>query len=305
MIYQNGKKIGSIKVIESAYMGASKKFKASKGLSLQPLKSVTITQNGTTNVVPDEGFDGMQSVDVNVEVPVPKEPYVLESYDSKCNLIHAKLAGNFSSVRSAMFSGCQSLQSVELPETIVKIMSSAFRDCSVLELESLPSKVGYIGEYGFFRCDKLNLKTLPSGISYIEREAFERCEVLDIELPNNISKIGYFAFARCPNLKLNKLPENTTYINICAFSNCENLQITSIPAKLSRLDRGAFYGCTKLSQITFMGTTNASDNTFGNCPNLSEIRVPWSEGEVANAPWGATNATIIYNYTEPETETEE
>ena len=57
MIYQNGKKIGSIKVIESAYMGASKKFKASKGLSLQPLKTVTITQNGTTNVVPDEGFD--------------------------------------------------------------------------------------------------------------------------------------------------------------------------------------------------------------------------------------------------------
>lgn len=37
-------------------------------VSLQPLKSVTITQNGTTNVVPDEGFDGMQSVDVKVNV---------------------------------------------------------------------------------------------------------------------------------------------------------------------------------------------------------------------------------------------
>lgn len=37
-------------------------------VSLQPLKSVTITTNGTTNVVPDEGFDGMQSVDVRVQV---------------------------------------------------------------------------------------------------------------------------------------------------------------------------------------------------------------------------------------------
>lgn len=37
-------------------------------VSLQPLKSVTITTNGTTNVVPDEGFDGMQSVDVKVNV---------------------------------------------------------------------------------------------------------------------------------------------------------------------------------------------------------------------------------------------
>lgn len=35
-------------------------------VNLQTSKSVTITQNGTTNVVPDEGFDGMQSVDVNV-----------------------------------------------------------------------------------------------------------------------------------------------------------------------------------------------------------------------------------------------
>jgi hypothetical protein len=25
--------------------------------------------------------------------------------------------------------------------------------------------------------------------------------------------------------------------------------------------------------------------------------VPWAEGAVANAPWGATNATINYNYT--------
>lgn len=25
--------------------------------------------------------------------------------------------------------------------------------------------------------------------------------------------------------------------------------------------------------------------------------VPWAEGAVTNAPWGATNATINYNYT--------
>lgn len=42
-------------------------------VSLQPIKYVTITQNGTTNVVPDEGFDGMQSVDVWVSVPDPYE----------------------------------------------------------------------------------------------------------------------------------------------------------------------------------------------------------------------------------------
>jgi hypothetical protein len=32
--------------------------------------------------------------------------------------------------------------------------------------------------------------------------------------------------------------------------------------------------------------------------NLMTINVPWSEGEVINAPWGASNATINYNYVE-------
>ena len=39
------------------------------------------------------------------------------------------------------------------------------------------------------------------------------------------------------------------------------------------------------------------DYAFKNCTALTTINVPWSEGEVASAPWGATNATINYNYT--------
>ena len=31
--------------------------------------------------------------------------------------------------------------------------------------------------------------------------------------------------------------------------------------------------------------------------NLTTINVPWLEGEVANALWEVTNATINYNYT--------
>jgi hypothetical protein len=48
--------------------------------------------------------------------------------------------------------------------------------------------------------------------------------------------------------------------------------------------------------MTFKGTpTNIATDAFYNCRNLLDIYVPWAEGEVANAPWGATNATIHYN----------
>lgn len=47
------------------------------------------------------------------------------------------------------------------------------------------------------------------------------------------------------------------------------------------------------------GITNIGDSAFSGCTSLAltTINVPWADGAVANAPWGATNATITYGYT--------
>jgi len=51
--------------------------------------------------------------------------------------------------------------------------------------------------------------------------------------------------------------------------------------------------------LTFEGTPSfIASNAFSNCTKLRTINVPWAEGKVANAPWGATKATINYNYVE-------
>jgi hypothetical protein len=53
-----------------------------------------------------------------------------------------------------------------------------------------------------------------------------------------------------------------------------------------------------LVSLTFEGTPESIANAaFVACDNLTTINVPWAEGAVANAPWGATNATITYGYT--------
>ena len=71
-----------------------------------------------------------------------------------------------------------------------------------------------------------------------------------------------------------------------------------LPAELLTIDTNAFYNCSGLTAITFKSKPSTfSASAFTGCTNLLTINVPWAEGEVADAPWGATNATINYNYT--------
>lgn len=118
-------------------------------------------------------------------------------------------------------------------------------------------------------------------------------------LPSGITSIGDQAFYYCTNLALTSLPSGVTSIGESAFGKCTSLALTSLPSGLTSISGYAFEGCTGLTSITFEGTpTSISSTAFDRCTNLTSIKVPWAEGAVANAPWGATHATITYNYTE-------
>ena len=112
------------------------------------------------------------------------------------------------------------------------------------------------------------------------------------------TKIRDNLFAGCLNLAHVSLPEGLTSIGKFAFRNCTSLALTSLPEGLRVISSRAFQECTSLTSITFKGTPTTIESTaFNGCTNLTDIKVPWAEGTVPNAPWGATNATITYNYT--------
>ena len=125
----------------------------------------------------------------------------------------------------------------------------------------------------------------------------ENQELVSVEF-HGITVIRDKAFGGCTSLALTSLPAGVKSIGDSAFSDCTNLAITSLPAGITSIGWDAFGGCTSLTSITFKGTPNSiMSSVFPGCTNLTEIKVPWAEGAVANAPWGATNATITYNYT--------
>lgn len=119
-----------------------------------------------------------------------------------------------------------------------------------------------------------------------------------INLPANITSIGMWAFVNDVYLRLTELPSGLTVIGANAFNNCKDISITEIPSGVTSIAANAFIDCVGLTAIRFLGTpTSINATAFRNCTNIKEIKVPWSEGAVANAPWGATNATITYDYT--------
>ena len=120
-----------------------------------------------------------------------------------------------------------------------------------------------------------------------------------VSFSESLTSIGESAFNSCSNLALTSLPAGVTSIGSGAFNSCSNLALTSLPAGVTSIGSYAFSGCTRLTSITFKGTpTIIESSAFDGCTNLTDIKVPWAEGAVSGAPWGATNATITYNYTE-------
>lgn len=163
---------------------------------------------------------------------------------------------------------------------------------------NLPNGLTSIGEYSFSCYLGLDKITLPKTVVSIERYAFDSCEDLKtIILPNSITTIDVGAFNYCSSLESINLPSELVTIKQLAFNRCSNLKNIIIPESVETIDTQAFGYCSTLAEVTFEGQPNSIGTTaFTKCDNLLVINVPWSEGEVANAPWGATNATIHYNH---------
>lgn len=162
----------------------------------------------------------------------------------------------------------------------------------------IPDGVTTIGSHAFYYCKSLTSVTLPDGVTTIGTNAFNWCNSLtSINLPNSLTSIDMSAFKYCTKLTSVKLPEGLTTIEDSAFDGSGLTSIT-VPSSVTTIQANAF-GCYDLISVKFKGTpTSISSMAFNGCRNLTTINVPWAEGAVANAPWGANWATINYNYAE-------
>lgn len=229
----------------------------------------------------------------------PAGPYIeYTSLDSSGRVFTAKFRGTI--VPEYAFAYLAELTSVDMPDNVIAIGDNGFYRCQKLSLTSLPSGITSLGDYAFADCSMLTLTSLPSGITSLGDYVFRDCPRLALTtLPSGITSLPTAAFQYCPKLALTALPSGLTSIGAYAFKQGTGLASITLPPALTSIGDFAFANCTGLETVRFTSTVSSIPNgVFSGCTKLSTIYVPWSQGQVANAPWGASKATIIYDYTE-------
>ena len=89
-------------------------------------------------------------------------------------------------IRCCAFSGCESLTSIGIPDSVTSIGDGAFDRCSSLSNIAIPESVRSIGKNAFYGCSSLTSIAIPSSVTNIGYSAFLGCESLSQDIEKEI-----------------------------------------------------------------------------------------------------------------------
>ena len=146
------------------------------------------------------------------------------------------------------FSGCTSLTSIALPDSVTSIGSSELNKTTKKIRVTLPNGVTSIGDGAFSGCTGLTSITIPDSVTSIGSGAFSGCtaEIVWGDAPG-ITTIQY-EFSGYKGTSFTR-PNSVTSIGAYAFYNCTSLTSITIPDSVTSIGENSFNGCRKLIEI--------------------------------------------------------
>ena len=161
--------------------------------------------------------------------------------------------------------GNESVVSVTLPNTIVKIDGGAFSYCSALASVNIPEGVKVIEDNAFMDSGIKNV-VLPESLIYLGGTVFSGTALESIVFPNSLTEIPGHVCYYCPNLTSVTLGNKVTHIYPNAFTGCANLTSITLPETITYIGNGALES-SNLKTIYCKATTPPAVyyfvNTYG------------------------------------------
>lgn len=245
-------------------------------------------------------------------------PYLFAASDLKSLTVDESI----DRVGIAVCEGCTSLEEVHLP-WVTALDERAFNGCYNLTTVDIPNleSVGYnclqgvpfngdvvfdslkytsIYDQGSFSLGAGTLDNMTSfrggSMPAVGQQFFQdRARLQTVDLPE-CTQVGDNAFDGCSSLQgfdFGKI----AWLGDGAFQNCTSLPSELHFPALTHIGGYVFYGCSQIQKLYFQQRWDEVPWTdpFSEMEGLTDVYVPWSEGELEGAPWGADSATIHYD----------
>ena len=186
----------------------------------------------------------------------------------------------------------QQLTSYTIKEGTKVIGDSAFEFCDSLEYVNIPNSVTSIGKGAFALCNSLKSINIPKSVTSIGKGAFLGCDSIksfNIEGKNFFTENGLLisskgvlihCFSTEPNIYI---PDSVTSIDEGAFAGCYSIKSFSIEGKnfftengLLISSKGVLIHCFSTEPNIYIpnSVTSIGDSAFSWCKSLESINIP-------------------------------